>query len=226
MATTYRVDGQTLVIDLGTARPILSSAVWGGGLVRRRYVLNHQVAANPIRGHTLRKTWPDPVYTLRSVARQLGVGGLCVGLMTAVALRHLVIKRAVVNDMWIEAFLTVGLSNALRAGERPRAHGRPGTINIILVTNARLTPSAMVAAMHVAIEAKTAEVVSAGIRSWTGTPVATGTGTDTTCVVAGNGPALRYSGTHTAFGAHLARLVREGLRVGIRRWRRWHASHD
>jgi len=54
----------------------------------------------------------------------------------------------------------------------------PGTINLILVTNARLSVSAMVGMVQVATEAKTAALFDADVKSWTGRSGATGTGTD------------------------------------------------
>ncbi|MBI3602957.1 MAG: adenosylcobinamide amidohydrolase, partial [Nitrospirae bacterium] len=42
-ATTFRLIGQTLLIDLGKPRRVLSSAPRGGGFTKARYVVNHQV---------------------------------------------------------------------------------------------------------------------------------------------------------------------------------------
>lgn len=223
--TQFRVACDTLVIDLETRRRVLSSAPRGGGLVRARYIVTHQVPANPVS--TPRHTWGDPARYLGHVAADLGADRDCVALMTAVALKRLVTMREEMAGIWVEGFFTVGVSNAVQAGEPPvpSAGGRnrfvPGTINIILVTNARLAIPAMVGAVQVATESKTAVLLSKRVPSWTGRPGATGTGTDAVVVACGEGPALRYSGTHTAIGTMIGRLVNRGVAEGLIRSNRW-----
>ncbi|TRZ99989.1 MAG: hypothetical protein D4R81_08385 [Nitrospiraceae bacterium] len=217
--TRFRVTGHTLVIDLGRPQRVLSSAPRRGGLARARYILNHQVPANPLseRVQHGQVMCGDPARALTRVAVDIGADGCYVGLMTAVSLAELVVKREEEDWLWVEAFLTVGVSNAVRAGEgsdMSRA-GNPGTINIILVTNARLATSAMVCAVQVATEAKTAALLTANVRTCAGRPGATGTGTDATVIACGDGPFLRYSGTHTRIGAMIGRLVGQGVRDGL-----------
>lgn len=234
MRTGFRLVGRTLVIDLGIPRPVLSSAVRGGGLVRARYILNHQVQANPMGGpgggsrRIPRCTWGDPSRDLGELAGGLGVDRRCVGLMTAVPLTQLVVRREAREGIWVEGFITVGVTNAVKAGEPPprNAEESAGTINIILVTNARLSSSAMVGAVQVATEAKTGALLACDVPSWTGQPGATGTGTDAVVVCSGDGtgPRLRYSGTHTQIGSMIGRLVSRGVLEGLRRSARWRRS--
>jgi iron complex transport system ATP-binding protein len=165
----------------------------------------------------------DPAAYLQAVAKDLGLTGCGVGLMTAVSMDRLICRRAQSRDLWVEAFITVGTSNAVRAGdpatvteavERPRS---AGTINIILVTNADLSVPAMVEAVQVATEAKTAALAEAKvITKLTGT-TATGTGTDAMVIVSGHGRQVRYAGTHTSRGEMVGRVVLEGVGEGLRR---------
>ena len=224
--TRVALRGRTLLIDLGTRQRVLSSGPRGGGWLRSRYILNHQVDANPIAAPSAsRRVWGDAARYLGKVAAALDVTESCAALMTAVPLRHLVAVRDRCGAVWLEAFVTVGASNAVRAGERPRvtrvAASQAGTINIILVTNARLASAAMVGVVQVATESKTAALLAQNVRSWTGRRGATGTGTDAIVVAGGEGPPLRYSGTHTEFGAMVGRLVFRGVTAGLCRWRRW-----
>ncbi len=217
--TTWRIRDRTLVIDLGKRRRILSSAVRRGGCVRSRYILNHQVSAHPVAAPIplARHTWGDPARYLGRIAGEVGADRSAVALMTAVPLARLVVKREEEDGLRVEAFLTVGVSNAVRAGE-PCEMGRagsPGTINIILVTNARLPTSAMVCAVQVVTEAKTAAMLEANVRAGSGRLGATGTGTDATVIACGEGPFLRYSGAHTRIGAMIGRLVGQGVREGL-----------
>jgi adenosylcobinamide amidohydrolase len=147
--------------------------------------------------------------------------------MTAVSLADLVTVRETYEQIWVEGFVTVGTSNAVRAGEPATPRQRtgngtyPGTINLILVTNAHLSASAMVGMVQVATEAKTAVLLHAKVKSWTGRPGATGTGTDAVVVVSGDGPPQRYSGTHTILGELVGRVIDTAVTEGLVRYMQW-----
>ena len=233
MQTAFRIRQQTLIIDLGGVRSVLSSAPRAGGMRRARYILNHQVAAKPIGDHDRAKgigaREDDPARTLSKLAISLGIRDRFVGLMTAVWLKDLVTARESSGEIWVEGFVTVGTSNAVRAGEpamlsqRNNSGRDPGTINLILVTNARLSASAMVGMVQVATEAKTAVLLRAKVKSWTGQKGATGTGTDAVVVVSGDGPPQRYSGTHTILGELVGRVIGMAVTAGLGRYMRWQA---
>jgi adenosylcobinamide hydrolase len=231
LQTAFRVSRKTLIVDLGGLRSILSSAPRAGGITRARYILNHQVSAKPIgrddRGLGTCVRCPDPARTLSKLATSLGIRDKFVGLMTAVSLADLVTVRETYDQVWVEGFVTVGTSNAVQAGEpvTPRqrsSSAHTGTINLILVTNARLSASAMVGMVQVATEAKTAVLMRAKVKSWTGRPGATGTGTDAVVVVSGNGPPMKYSGTHTVLGELVGRVIETAVTAGLARYMRWH----
>lgn len=219
--TKFWIRDRTLILDLGATRTVLSSAARGGGLVRARYVLNHQVPANPLAAPVSTQRWGDPARALHRIAASLGVAPRFVGLMTAVPLRNLATVREESDGVWVEGFLTVGVTNAVRAGE-PAPAGtarsaarRHGTINIILVTNARLSHAAMVTAVQVAAESKASVLLRQRVRSSVSRTLATGTGTDATVIVRGSGPARRYSGTHTPVGAMIGRVVARAVARGL-----------
>ncbi len=220
--TRFTVKESTLVVDLMKRRRVLSSAPRCGGLVTARSIINHQVRHNPVRQHDGsnrgRRGWGDPARHLGVIANSLAAPLPCVGLMTAVLMRRLIVLREESGSIWVEGFLTVGVTNAVRAGESADervAAPAAGTINIILVTNAALSISAMVTLVQVATESKTAVLLSQGIKSWTGQPGATGTGTDAVVIASGHGPRLKYGGTHTKIGEMVGRLVIEGVRQGL-----------
>jgi adenosylcobinamide amidohydrolase len=166
----------------------------------------------------------EPARTLSKLAASLGIREKFVGLMTAVSLADLVLVREACEQIWVEGFVTVGTSNAVRAGEpvmprqRTQSTTHVGTINLILVTNARLPASAMVGMVQVATEAKTAVLLHAGVKSWTGSPGATGTGTDAVVIVNGDGPPQQYSGTHTILGELVGRVVSAAVTEGLDRY--------
>jgi adenosylcobinamide hydrolase len=150
-----------------------------------------------------------------------------VGLMTAVSMTQLVVAREQVEDLWVDCFATVGVTNAVRAGEPPLESTRcqrPGTINVILITNACLSHAAMVGAVQVVTESKTGILFDHAVPSWTGRPGATGTGTDAVviaCAHRSDGPWVRYSGTHTVIGAMIGRVVSHSVTEGLARALRW-----
>lgn len=236
LRTRYRVTNGTLLIDLGTPKRILSSAPCRGGWRLARYILNHQVEANPVSsGNGAPRVRPrvtvheSPSRALVRVARQLGVQGPVVGLMTAVPMSQLVTSRRETRRWWVECFATVGVTNAVRAGEPslladPSPELGPGTINLIIVTNACLSPAAMVGALQVVTESKTGLLRDHAVPSWTGQPGATGTGTDAVVVACsrrGAGDRLIYSGTHTEIGAMIGQAVSDCMRQGLACARPW-----
>lgn len=236
LATRYRVTAGTLVIDLGAPKRVLSSAPRGGGWRLARYIVNHQVEGNlspPSASAPARQTVAthgDPSRFLRRLAGRLGVDEGCVGLMTAVPMTQLVTGRLESEGVWVECFATVGVTNAVRAGEpcyRQPARSiidKPGTINLIVITNACLSPSAMVGASQVITESKTGVLRDHAVPSWTGQPGATGTGTDAVVVACGRhgeGSRVLYSGTHTEIGAMIGRVVSDCMRQGLKRAATW-----
>ena len=175
--------------------------------------------------------FPDPARYLRKLASKLSIGYHTVGLMTAVPMTQLVTSRVSAGELWVECFATVGVTNAVRAGEWPlhSAHRkethsmRVGTINLILITNGSLSTSAMVGTVQVATETKTGVLRDHTIPSWKGNDLATGTGTDAVviaCRLRGEGPLHSYSGTHTIMGALVGRVVSDCVSRGLAKARK------
>jgi iron complex transport system ATP-binding protein len=150
--------------------------------------------------------------------------------MTAVPMKQLVVDREQWGPLWIECFCTVGVTNAVRAGDpltsanRINRRQHPGTINIILITNATLTMTAMVGAVQVATESKTGTLIKNRVPSVSGkSSLATGTGTDAVVVASSLDGVHRvpYSGTHTEIGSMIGRLVSRCVQAGLARSLRW-----
>ncbi|HKY73101.1 MAG TPA: adenosylcobinamide amidohydrolase [Nitrospira sp.] len=228
---SYRINGGTLIIDLKHLHRIISSAPRGGGIVRARSILNHQVPANPMalkRPTTVQ--WGDPSRYLGRLGVRIKVRRPMVGLMTAVPMTQLVADREASGRVWVECFCTVGVTNAVQAGEPVRLtpgmsglYGM-GTINIVLITNATLTTAALVGAVQVATESKTGTLIKNKVRSTARTSsLATGTGTDAVVVASSlkGIHKMSYSGTHTEIGAMIGRLVARCVQEGLTRSHRW-----
>jgi len=195
-------------VALNPARIVLSSAVVGGGWTRARRIVNLRVDKHPDVPDT---PLGPPDQTILDYCRQQGWQGPVVGMMTAAAMSTFRRVERREAEVQVTALVTVGISNAGRAGDpaQYRAFDRSdpgtGTVNIILLTNAALTHAALVEAVITATEAKAAAFESLGIRSAATGLRATGTGTDAVAVVTGPGPErIRFCGKHVLFGEMLA----------------------
>ncbi len=139
-------------------------------------------------------------------------------LFTGADMDHLSVQRKTFRRITVYALVTAGArSNAIRAAKDEGRYYEPGTINIVLLTNAALTPRAMQRAVIAATEAKSAVLQDLDIRS-SYTPAAhgaTGTGTDNVIVVQGTGVPIDNSGGHTRMGEMISRAVYDGVREAL-----------
>ncbi len=139
-------------------------------------------------------------------------------LFTGADMDNLSVRSRKFRDMEVYALVTAGVkSNAVRMSKDTGSYYEPGTVNIILLSNMKLTDRAMSGAVISATEAKTAALWDMDIRS-TYTPLlnaATGTGTDNIIVVQGSGKAIDLAGAHTKMGELIAKAVYEGVREAV-----------
>ncbi|MEM6486689.1 MAG: adenosylcobinamide amidohydrolase [Pseudomonadota bacterium] len=138
-----------------------------------------------------------------------------VGFMTSRSLAHVVATDAAVEGVTARCVATVGLSNAERVGARLGAPALAGTINIAVALSVPLSDAALVEALSIVAEARTAAVIAHGPDLATGR--ATGTGTDCIAVAAPPGAAL-HAGLHTPVGEALGRAVLDAVACGTREW--------
>lgn len=181
---------------------MVSSAVLGGGLGERGWVLNMQVP--PGYGRM------DPEAHLWAVARAEGVRGPGVALMTAAE----VSAFGETEDGGVRAVATAGVGVTSWAAE-PEAGlpgiPPPGTINIVAALPVPLTDAALVNAVSTATEAKVQALLESGY-DCSGTP------TDAVCVAArtpGREPAEGFAGPRSLWGARLARAVHGAVRGSL-----------
>ncbi len=197
------LDDDSLILNSTDPLHILSSAVVGGGFVQARVIINRHVSKYYDQ--------PNPSVDLIDFARQQGVAEPFVGLMTAVYMRNTQVVTLQAPDLRLSLVMTAGFSNATSAGLSPSAPVSAGTINIIVLIDARLSPAAMVNAVITATEAKTRTLSDWGLQTLDGLP-ATGTSTDAVVVACtGRGPVLPYAGPVTPVGRLIGRAVRQGL---------------
>ncbi|MFJ2825512.1 adenosylcobinamide amidohydrolase [Streptomyces toxytricini] len=195
-------DGEQLHGLLWRAGPgwrMISSAVLGGGIGERGWVLNAQVS------HGYRRT--DPERHLAELARDAGARGPGVGLMTAADVR----AHGHAHDAGAEAVATAGLGVrgwAAAPAQGAAAAPPPGTVNIVVALPVALTDAALVNAVATATEAKVQALLDAGY-DCSGTP------TDAVCVAARTPrrgeDTQAFAGPRSLWGARLARAVHRAV---------------
>jgi iron complex transport system ATP-binding protein len=194
---------ELLVVHSQQPLTVLSSAVVGGGVVRVRYLLNRHVHRD--------YNCMDPVADLVAFARSQGITEAFVGQMTAVSLQKARVVTLRAETLTVAAVVTAGINNATTPGLSPPMTPGPGTINMILLIDACLTPAAMVNAVITATEVKTQVLIAHGVRTPEGY-AATGTSTDAMAVAStGRGTPLLYAGPVTLVGWLIGRCVRTAL---------------
>ncbi|MBM4289108.1 MAG: adenosylcobinamide amidohydrolase [Deltaproteobacteria bacterium] len=139
-------------------------------------------------------------------------------LFTGADMANLSVQKTQFKDIEIYALATAGVeSNALRLSQDEGRYYEPGTINVIVLSNYRLSPRAMSRALIDITEAKTAALQDLDIRS-TEQPLAyqaTGTGTDNIIVVGGQGKTLENAGGHSKLGELIGRAVYQAVREAV-----------
>lgn len=210
---TIALRDRMLVVSFGAPVRACSWAIVGGGLTDVRHVAWIEVRDAELR---------PPVDPRRLARERLQAEGLdeAVALLTSRRVATFREHAADDRDMAVHAVATVGLGNALRAGDPAGATGRIGTINLLIHVQLPLSDNALLEANAIATEAKTAAVLEAGIASRrTGKP-ATGTGTDCTVVTCETAGRVRetYAGKHTRVGALVGASALAVVGEGVRRW--------
>jgi iron complex transport system substrate-binding protein len=136
-------------------------------------------------------------------------------LFTGANMDNLSVQKQKYKEMVVYALVTAGVkSNAVRMAEDVGRFYEPGTINMVVLSNMKLTPRAMNRAIISATEAKSAALQDLDIRSaYTAMRnPATGTGTDNIIVVEGTGNRIDNAGGHSKMGELIAKAVYAGVK--------------
>jgi adenosylcobinamide amidohydrolase len=177
----------------------LASAVLGGGLGPRRWILNAEVSS----GYRCER----PASDLRDVAAGLGLDpGAGVGLMTAAS----VLDVVGAEDGGAQCAATVGVSvpTWAAAADGTWSAWAPGTINLVCWVPAPLDDAALVNLAATVTEAKTQALLEAGVPG-------TGTASDAFALCCPPGGGEPYGGPRSVWGARLARAVHTAVSRGL-----------
>jgi adenosylcobinamide amidohydrolase len=199
------MDAPWMDVDLGHETTVLSWAINRPGFVRARHVTWREV-----RDDDLGPDLDVPLWLADELART--GRSEHVALLTSRALSAVTRCDRTVGAVRATCVATVGLSNG-EGVTRPRdarASGW-GTINCLVAVDPGLTRAAMIEALSIAAEARTAAVLSAGPAG------VTGTGTDCIAVAADEG-GTSYAGLHTDTGRAVAGAVHAAILDGVQAW--------
>jgi adenosylcobinamide amidohydrolase len=207
-----------LTLRFAETHATASWAVVGGGLQSTRAVVFLQVAEHELR---------PPVDAAEHARARLRAAGLhdAVALLTSRRLDAYADVTSSHRELHARCIATVGMGNALRAGDPPGASGKIGTINLVCQLGVALGAEALLEALALAAAARTLAVREADIPSRQSGLPASGTGTDCIVIAAPHrAGALRYAGMHTALGHVIGAAVLAATRQGIDTWRRERAE--
>jgi len=216
----YKFDINDQFFHLEFDEPVcmMSSSVLNGGFCMASHFFNTKVDANFLGEKT---EFEKPAVTLLNIAHKNKWKGAAVGMMTAALMSSFRRVKVEAQGIWIEVFLTSGISNARRAGDKADYQfmnedcEKVGTINMILATNASLSQNSMIECIMMATEAKSACLQDLNIKSPISNEIATGTGTDSCAIASGKGPEVEYCGKHVLFGELLAKAVYQALKESL-----------
>jgi adenosylcobinamide amidohydrolase len=130
---------------------------------------------------------------------------------------HLCQRRA--GAVEASCLTTVGLANGERVGTRKKSGPHPGTINTLVHVSVPLTDGAMVEAISIVAQARTAAVIE--FQNVKRGAAITGTGTD--CIVIASpchGEPVPWAGLHTDVGEAIGGAVYAATQEGAEQWAR------
>jgi len=203
------LDPPWLTARLVTPLRMLSWAPRHPGFVTTDRVIWREVRDADLTEEFDALAWLAESLTARGEAR-------AVGLITSRDLSRYRLETASSGRVSASCLATVGLTNAERVGTRlATAHGAAGTINLLAVTDAPLSGTALIELSSIATQARTAAVMDHGPDLSGGR--ATGTGTD--CIVVGAPPGdAPFAGLHTEVGEAIGAAVYAAVSKGVIDW--------
>lgn len=232
-AFTARRGGKHFVVELSLPHRVLATCPVNGGIRDDLgWLVNHQScegAAHAARAAHLKLVGPSGAH--REVCVELGLPPDRTATMgTAANVQYTAVACERFQDLEITVFATAGVyGNAAAAGDPALWHETAegwkrvdepaGTINLIVLCSAPLTPGALARAAITITEGKTTALNRLAIASRYSPELATGTGTDQLCVAApldDSGRVFSGTGPHSKLGELLGLASRNAVMEALR----------
>lgn len=203
--------GEYIAIESTTPLRTFSSAVHNAGFGEYKYFINRTVDKSyfPTDAHQeMQQFLKQQGYPLEQT----------VAMMTAVDMQLAFKNYYEDGETSIAILVTAGLGNAV---DVTRSHAyvynkSPGTINIFLFINGKVTDEAFIQALCCAIEVKTKVLMEHEIMDSQSGTFATGTSTDSICIASTQeGEFHEYGGSITKLGALIGKGLYETLNRAV-----------
>jgi adenosylcobinamide hydrolase len=216
------VSAQTIAVRFESPKMVLSDAVWNGGWHSECLgVANHQIIDTEFDSSEQLDEYCRSVLLFSDLPAETSLQ------LTSAP----ILAGGLVTDFAAGAMVTVFASagvhhNAVCAGD-PASYDEceegqfvplsPGTINVIVLVDAQLAPAALPRVFTIVAEAKTDLLRERRVMSCYSSRIATGTGTDSTIVVADPNAPRRFSttSTHSSLGTAIASATRIAIAMAL-----------
>ncbi len=203
------LDRPWLTLPLGAPHRVLSWALNRPGFVDADTILWREVRNADLPQDFDVKTWLCDALQDRDMAD-------AVAFLTSRDVRAFESATVRVAGVKARAIATVGLSNAEHVGARMDRSNRDwGTINVAVQVSAGLSDAALIEALSIVAQARTAAVMALGHELPTG--ISTGTGTDCIAMAAPAGD-IAFAGLHTDVGEAIGASVYAAVLAGGQDW--------
>ncbi len=204
-----------LSVECGRIYQTLSNAPYGGGPGSGERFVNWKVP--------LHYDCADPSAMMREALIGWGYDpAKAIGLQTAAHLTHASFFEEGGDECRLLVCASAGTGNAARAGLARETFSayEPGTVNLMIVIDGKMTEGAMVNAVISATEAKSAVFADLDVRDRSLGCTATGTSTDAVLVAVSQSDRYRhihrYAGAATTIGNAIGRLVYSAVHEAVR----------
>lgn len=203
--------GEYIVVDAKKPLRTFSSAMHNPGYGEYQYFLNRTVtkAYNP----------PDAHEEMRQFVKSKGYPlERTVAMMTAVDMKYAWKNLYEDGETSIVLLVTAGLGNCVdvTCSHDYYYQKSPGTINIFIFVNGKMTDESLIQALCCAVEVKTKILVERKMLDPVSKTVATGTSTDSICIASTQeGEFHEYAGSITKLGSLIGKGLYEMLNIAV-----------
>jgi len=217
---------KSIVILFDAPRKVLSTSILNGGYREDlTSIFNHDCNPGVGMACTLRASTYEEHMQL--VASELGLTvDKTSGIATAASMDNVAIKVESYEQLRVTAIVTGGVEvNGGRVGDPATYYQpidkktpyKPGTINIMLIIDADLPPGILARALVTCTEAKTAALQELLAGSNYSSGIATGSGTDSTMIVANPASPLYFEGAgkHSKLGELIGCAVKAAVKEAL-----------
>ena len=215
---------KSIVIYFSGKRKVLSTSLYNGGY-HEDYVAVYNYDAKQGAGMPCEILADTYVEHMRLISKRLSLDpDYVTGMGTAASMENVAMATESFKELIVTAIVTGGIeTNGGRVGD-PADFYRPiekpdkfGTINIMLYIDCDLPPGTLARALVTCTEAKTAAIQELMEESKYSNGLATGSGTDTTIIVANSESPLYLEGAgkHSKLGELIGKTVKKAVKEAL-----------